>query len=162
MYKPSTSFVRQKEVGREFEMAMMQTLRDTPGVRVIDVDSWGYKHKMGRDIIVEVKGQRGSLELKYDRMSEQTGRVAVDWDSMSKTQSRYWIYGLPKDGKIAVYAMYASRLRDFALQYAKDHPSSMKRVGEFNQYCIIIPKETFIAQPFINYFKTIELVQAAH
>src|SRR6185503_11112721 len=105
-------------------------------------------HKKGRDIIVEIQGQRGSLELKYDKMSELTNKVCIDWDSMSKTQSRYWIFGLPENGKVSVYAMYASRLRDFALQYTKDHPESMKRVGEFKQYCVMIPKYIFTSQPF--------------
>ncbi len=127
------------------------------GFRVIDVDLWGYKHKKGRDIIVEVKGQRASLELKYDLLSEKTNRICIDWDSMSKTQSRYWIFGLPEGDKIAVYAMYASQLRDFALQYVKSHPESMKRVGEFKQYCVMIPKHTFVSQPFISKFGTINL-----
>jgi hypothetical protein len=157
MYKPSKEFTIQKLIGREFEMAVMEELRKVPGVRVIDVDHWGYKHKKGRDTIIEVQGQRGSAELKYDKMSEKTGYVCIDWDSMSKTQSRFWIFGLPENGKVVVYAMYASRLRDFALQYAREHPESMKRVGEFKQYCVFIPKRLFISQPFISHFKTIEL-----
>jgi hypothetical protein len=156
-HKPSLEFVRQKEVGREFEMAVMNVLRETPGVRVIDVDHWGYKHKKGRDIIIEVKGERGSLELKYDKMSELTKKVCIDWDSLNKTQSRYWLFGLPEGDKIAVYAMYSSRLRDFALQYAREHPESMKRVGEFKQYCVMIPKYIFTSQPFVFKFKTINL-----
>ena len=90
-------------------------------------------------------------------MSEVTHRVCIDWDSMSKTQSKYWIFGLPGDGEIAVYAMYASRLRDFALQYVRSHPESMKRVGEFSQYCAMIPKHTFVSQPFVSKFGTINL-----
>lgn len=155
---PSRSFVVQKLIGREFEQALMPVLEQM-GFRVIDVDHWGYKHKKGRDIIVQIKGERASLELKYDLLSEKTHNVAIDWDSMSKTQSKYWIFGLPESGKVAVYAMYASQLRDFALQYAKDHPESMKRVGEFKQYCVMIPKYTFISHPSIHKFKTIELVQ---
>ena len=154
---PSRSFVVQKLIGRDFETALMPVLEQM-GFRVIDVDHWGYKHKKGRDIIVEVKGQRASLELKYDLLSEKTNRVCIDWDSMSKTQSKYWIFGLPEGNKVAVYAMYASQLRDFALEYVRDHPDSMKRVGEFKQYCAMIPKHTFISQPFISKFKTIELV----
>jgi hypothetical protein len=153
---PSRSFVVQKLIGREFEQALMPVLKSM-GFRVIDVDLWGYKHKKGRDIIVEIKGQRASLELKYDKLSELTHNVAIDWDSMSKTQSKYWIFGLPENGRIAVYAMYASQLRDFALQYVRSHPESMKRVGEFKQYCAMIPKHTFINQPFIGKFGTINL-----
>src|ERR1044072_1152445 len=146
---PSRSFVVQKLIGREFEQALMPVLEEM-GFRVIDVDHWGYKHKKGRDIIVEVKGERASLELKLDKMSEFTNKVCIDWDSMSKTQSKYWIFGLPENGKVAVYAMYASQLRDFSLQYTKDHPESMKRVGEFKGYCTMIPKPLFVSQPFIS------------
>jgi hypothetical protein len=76
---------------------------------------------------------------------------------MSKTQSKYWIFGLPAGDKVAVYAMYASQLRDFALQYVRDHPESMKRVGEFKQYCAMIPKYIFISQSFISKFGSIEI-----
>jgi hypothetical protein len=152
----SRSFVVQKEVGREFEKPMMKVLEEK-GFRVIDVDSWSYRLKKGRDIIVEYQGQRASIEFKFDKLSEKTGRVCLDWDSMSKTESKYWIYGLPEGDKIAVYAMYASQLRDFALAYVRSHPESMKRVGEFKQYCAMIPKPVFISQPFISKFGTIEI-----
>src|SRR5215813_11902369 len=153
---PSRSFVVQKLIGREFETAMIPVLEQA-GMRVIDVDHWGYKHKRGRDVIVEVKGERSSIEFKLDKMSEVTHRVCIDWDSMSHTDSKYWIYGLPENGKIAVYAMYASQLRDFALGYVRGHPESMKRVGEFKGYCAMIPKALFISQPFISKFGTIQL-----
>src|SRR3954471_2187593 len=80
--------------------------------------------------------------------------------SMSKTQSKYWIFGLPENGKISVYAMYASQLRDFALQYVRSHPESMKRVGEFGGYCTMIKKSVFISQPFISKFGSIEIPAA--
>ena len=76
---------------------------------------------------------------------------------MTKTQSHYWLYGLPRGSEVDVYAMYAHKLKDFAYQYTKDHPESMKRVGEFKQYCIFIPKPVFVSQPFISKFKTINL-----
>ena len=71
---PSKSFTIQKLIGREFETALMPVLSEM-GFRVIDVDTWGYKHKKGRDIIVEIKGERASLELKYDKMSEKTNYI---------------------------------------------------------------------------------------
>ena len=74
---PSRSFTIQKLIGREFEQAMIPVLEAT-GFRVIDVDHWSYRLKKGRDIIVEVKGERGSLELKYDVLTEKTNRVCVD------------------------------------------------------------------------------------
>ena len=91
---PSRSFVVQKLIGREFEQTMMPVFEQA-GFRVIDTDHFSYRQKKGRDIIVEVQGQRASLELKYDLLSEKTNRVCIDWDSMIKTQSRYWIFGLP-------------------------------------------------------------------
>jgi hypothetical protein len=73
----STAFKVQKLIGRKFEQAMMPVLEQS-GFRVIDVDQWSYKLKKGRDIIVEVQGQRASLELKYDLFSEKTHRVYID------------------------------------------------------------------------------------
>jgi hypothetical protein len=88
----SHSFVVQKLIGREFEQAMMPVLEQA-GFRVIDTDHFSYRQKKGRDIIVEVQGQRASLELKYNLLLEKTNKVCIDWDSMIKTQSRYGYSG---------------------------------------------------------------------
>lgn len=154
---PSRSFVVQKLICREFEQALALVF-ELRGARVIDVDDWGYKHKKGRDKILEINGERASLEAKLDVMSEKTNRVCIDLDSLSKTQSKYWVFGLPKQGKIEVYAMYAYKLKDFVREYSK-HPGALQKVGEFKQYCLFVPKLLFINLPFISKFKTIELQQ---
>lgn len=122
---PSKLFTIQKLIGREFEQALMPVLADM-GFRVIDVDTWGYKHKKGRDIIVEIKGQRCSLELKLDKMSEKTGYVCLDLDSINKTSSAIWLYGLPRCNEVDVYSM---KIQDLA-PFARNWP--IKRLlGEF-------------------------------
>ena len=125
---------------------------DQMGFRVIDVDHWGYRHKKGRDIIVEVKGQRCSLELKYDRMSEKTGYVCLDLDSINKTDSAIWLYGLPRGNEVDVYSMRISDLAPFARNYPLKKP-----VGEFKQLAALVPKNVFLSQPFVFKFKTINL-----
>lgn len=151
----SVAFNIQKEVGREFEKPMMKLLEEK-GFRVIDVDSWSYKLKKGRDIIVEYEGERASIEMKYDRMSEKTGRVCIDLDSLSKTESKYWIFGLPRGDQVEMYAMFSAKLKDFVREYSKN-PGALKKVGEFQQYCLFVPKLVFINQPFINKFGAINL-----
>ena len=148
---PSASFKIQKLIGREFEQAMIPVLEQM-GFRVIDVDDWSYKLKKGRDCIVEIKGHRCSIEFKFDKMSEQTGNVVVDLDSLRKTDSAIWIYGLPKGNQIDVYAMRISDLGPFA----KSYPVK-KRVGEYKLEAAIIPKWQFVTLPFIKKFKTIEI-----
>lgn len=155
---PSRSFVVQKLIGREFEQAMIPVLQEK-GMRVIDVDHWKYRDKRGRDVIVEVKGQRCSLEMKYDRMSEKTGRICIDLDSMNKTDSAIWLFGLPRGLEIDVYATKTTDLAPYAYQYIKMHPGALQRVGEFKQECLMIPKPVFTSLPFISKFKTIELAQ---
>jgi len=151
MYKPSREFVKQKLVGREFEMAMIPVLEQT-GFRVIDVDWWSYNHKKGRDLIVEVKGQRCSLELKLDKMSEKTGYVCLDLDSISKTDSAIWLYGLPRSNEVDVYSMKIQDLAPFARNWL------IKRLlGEFKAPCALVKKETFLGQKFVHKFKTINL-----
>jgi hypothetical protein len=122
------------------------------GFRVIDVDHWGYKYKKGRDIIVEVKGTRCSLELKYDKMSEKTGYVCLDLDSINKTSSAIWLYGLPKGNEVDVYSMRISDLSPFARNWPIKRPA-----GEFRQLVALVPKATFIGQKFVYPFKTINL-----
>jgi hypothetical protein len=147
----SRRFVVQKLIGREFEQALMPVLEEM-GFRVIDVDHWGYKHKKGRDIIVEVKGTRCSLELKYDLMSEKTVYVCLDLDSINKTDSAIWLYGLPRGNEIDVYSVRISDLAPFARNWP------VKRLlGEFKQSCALVKKETFLSQPFVFKFKTINL-----
>ena len=127
------------------------------GFRVIDVDSWSYRHKKGRDIIVEIQGHRNSLEAKLDLMSEKTGYTCIDLDSMNKTTSAIWVFGLPRTPYIDCYATKISILGPYIKQYAKEHPEAVKRVGEWKAECVMIPKNVFTKLPFIKHFKTINL-----
>lgn len=156
MSKPSIEFVRQKEVGREFEQAMIPHLEEA-GLRVIDVDHWSYNHKKGRDHIVEKDGYRNSLELKLDRMSEKTHKVCIDLDSLRKTTSAIWIFGFPRGNEVDVYTVKYLDLHPYVYQYARENPTAVKKVGEWKQECVMIPKWTFINLPFVFKFKTIVL-----
>jgi hypothetical protein len=148
---PSSSFTIQKLIGREFEEAMIPHLEEA-GLRVIDVDHWSYNHKKGRDVIVEKDGYRNSIEFKLDKLSEKTRNVAIDLDSINKTDSHIWIYGLPEGDKIHTYTM---RITDLA-PFAQNWPTR-RDVGEFHQPVALVPKSTFLSQPFVFKFKTIEL-----
>ncbi|MFP5261019.1 MAG: hypothetical protein ACLGJB_03835 [Blastocatellia bacterium] len=153
---PSKSFTIQKLIGREFEQAMIPVLSEM-GFRIIDTDSWAYRHKKGVDVIVDIKGVRCALEFKLDKLSERTQHVCIDLDSIQKTTSAIWIFGLPRTPYIDCYATKIADLAPFTYQYAKDNPGAVKRVGEFKQECVMIPKYIFTRLPFISKFKTIEL-----
>src|SRR5947209_6054466 len=124
---PSKSFTIQKLIGREFEQAMMPVL-ESLGMRVIDTDSWSYRLKRGRDLIVEVQGQRNGIDFKYDLMSEKTNRICIDLDSLQHTDSAIWIFGLPRTPYIDCYAVKTSDLAPYTYQYIKDHPGALQRV----------------------------------
>jgi hypothetical protein len=156
---PSTSFLEQKDKGRYFEELMIPVLKDL-GMKVIDTDGWAYRLKKGVDVLVEVQGLRNGIEFKYDLLSERTNRVCIDLDSINKTSSAIWIYGLPQGSKIDCYATKIADLAPYTYQYAKDNPGAVKRVGEWKGQCVMISKWTFVKLPFISKFKTIELVQA--
>src|SRR6185503_10039392 len=100
------------------------------GMRVVDTDGWSYRYKKGVDVMVEVLGQRCGLELKLDAMSETTGNVCIDLDSINKTTSAIWIYGLPNGGRIDCYSMLISNLAPFARQYP-----IKRKIGEFGGEC---------------------------
>lgn len=148
---PSRSFVVQKIIGREFETAMIPVLEQA-GMRVIDVDSWAYKYKKGVDVIVEVKGVRCGIEFKYDKMSEKTGNVVIDLDSLGKTTAGIWIYGFKRGDFVDTYSMRTTELSPFAFNWPVRKP-----VGEFRQLAAFMRKEQFLSQPFVFKFKTINL-----
>ncbi len=123
------------------------------GFRVIDTDGWSYRLKKGVDVIVEIKGARCGIEFKFDRMSERTGRVAVDLDSINKTTSAIWIYGLPDGSRIDCYAMQIKDLAPFARAWP-----NKRKVGENGWVeAALIPKQIFISQQFVRPFKTISI-----
>ena len=164
---PTQSFIQAKKVGRWFERLMKPEL-ETIGLEVIDSDKQRYEIKKGFDCLVKVKNPDGTykrngqgvviqnrLEIKYDKMSEQTGNVCIDLDSINKSTSSIWIFGLPYNAKIDTYAVLLSDLAPYALSWPNCLPA-----GEFRAPAAIIPKDTFTSLPFVKKFKTIDLESA--
>lgn len=158
LYMPSQAFVKAKRVGRWFE-GLVDPVLSEMGFQVIDTDKRRYNEKKGSDRIVKIfKNGRWhvcKLEMKFDVLSEQTGNVAVDLDSIKKSDSPIWIYGLPEGNRIDCYSMLLSDLAPFAQNWPTKCPG-----GEFGGLLALIPKHTFLGQKFVHKFKTIELVQA--
>jgi hypothetical protein len=152
---PTASFTKQKAKGREFETRMMNVCRQV-GSHVVDLDKQSYKVKAQGDFIVKVpkNGQWYSnfVECKLDQMSETTGNVAIDLDSINKSNPAIWIYGLPASQTIEVYTMFLKDLGPFAQAWRIKRPA-----GEFGLPVALIPKATFTAQPLVKHFKTIEV-----
>lgn len=146
---PSTSFVKQKSVGQYFE-DLLDPVFIKMGFKVYDSDHLKYHQKKGWDKELEIKGVRSKLELKYDAMSEQTGNVFIDLDSIRKSAAAIWIIGLPDGPRIDIYATFLTDLAPYAESYPIKRPG-----GEFGLSGALIPKATFISLPFVKKFKTI-------
>ena len=170
---PSVSFVKQKAIGRWFE-GLIDPEIVAMGARVIDTDRWGYRFKRGIDRHIRMKDGSANVEYKLDLWSNRTKKVCVDLESLRKSDSSIWLFGLPEGeeieiehqgvrfmcGKwIKVHSMYHSKLAPFVHQYIKDNPLCLKELGEFKQKNPLIPKSVFLSQPFMGFFKTIEARQ---
>jgi hypothetical protein len=154
---PSESFIIAKRKGRWFEWLLRSVLPDL-GFEVIDTDGWSYSSKKGVDIVVRIKkGDRiyqENLEAKFDELSEKTGNVCIDLDSLEKSKSPIWIYGLPEESRIDCYAMYLSDLAPYVLGWP------IKRAGgEFRGKLALVPKTTFLGQSWIHKLRSIEITQ---
>ena len=125
---------------------MMDVCRQV-GFHVVDLDKQSYKVKAQGDFIVKVlkNGQWHSdfVECKLDQMSETTGNVAIDLDSISKSNAAVWIYGLPAGQTIEVYTMFLKELAPFVRNWPICRPA-----GKFGLDVALIQKATFLAQPF--------------
>jgi len=163
---PSEHFREQKRKGRWFEEQMRLALPER-GFEVYDTDKLRYSQKKGVDCYVKIKDKDGTfkrnpqgriicepLEFKYDEMSEKTGNVYIEFDSLEKTISTVWFYGLKDGYKVETYMMQFRDLYQFVMQYAKDHPEANRTGGEWRSPAVTIDKLTFIAQPFIRHFRT--------
>lgn len=148
---PSQSFVKAKKTGRYFEGLMRPVLAEI-GMEVIDSENLSYAEKKGYDCLVRINGASSRIEFKYDQMSEQTGNVFIDLDSIHKSTASIWIIGLPDGSKIDCYAMELTHLGPYAESYPIKRPG-----GEFSLSGALIPKATFISLPFVKKFKTINL-----
>jgi hypothetical protein len=147
----STSFVKQKRIGRQFENLLDPVFIEL-GFKVYDSDHLKYQQKKGWDKELEIKGVRSKVELKYDAMSEQTGQVFIDLDSIRKSTAPIWIIGLPSEAQISTYSVLLSDLAPYAESYPIKVPG-----GEFRALGALISKDIFINLPFVNKFKIINL-----
>jgi hypothetical protein len=148
---PTQAFIKAKQVGRHFEN-LLDPIFIEMGFKVYDSDHLRYQDKKGWDKELEINGKRSKVELKYDAMSEQTGNVCIDLDSIEKSEAAIWIIGLPEGNRVDCYSMLLSDLAPYALQWP-----IKREVGEFRQQAALIPKVTFIGQDFVKKFKTIHL-----
>jgi hypothetical protein len=89
------------------------------------------------------------VEIKYDKMSYDTGRVCIDLDSLEKTQAVVWVFGLPETDRIDIYAILTSDLR----LHAKNAPRI--RGGEFYGEIAVIEKSRFYGLPGVSKWKSI-------
>jgi hypothetical protein len=160
----SVAFKQKKREGIWFQ-ELVYPLLENLGMEVIDSDKERYAIKKGYDCLVRVKNPDGNykrneagyivqdkIEIKLDKMSEQTGNVFVDLDSIRKSTASIWIYGLPEGSSIGVYATLLTDLGPYAESYPIKRPG-----GEFGLSGALIPKATFISLPFIKKFKIINL-----
>ncbi len=85
-------------------------------------------------------------------MSEKTGNVVIDLDSLGKTTAGIWVYGFKRGDFVDAYSMRTTELSPFAFNWPVRKP-----VGEFRQPAALMRKEQFLSQPFVFKFKTIEL-----
>jgi hypothetical protein len=161
----SVAFKQAKARGRWFE-ALVRPMLIEMGLEPEDSDHKKYSEKKGYDCLVRIKDKSGvyirdiygrviteRIEIKFDELSELTGNVAVDLDSINKSTAAIWIYGLPEGGQIHVYAMELRHLAPFAQKWPLKKPAGENHWVEV----AVIPKYVFLSQPFIKKLKIINL-----
>jgi hypothetical protein len=148
---PSVAFTKQKTIGIWFE-DLIDPVFIGMGFKVRSSDHLKYQQKKGWDKELEINGVRSKVELKYDVMSEQTGNVFIDLDSIRKSTAPIWIIGLPSDARIDTYSVLLSDLGPYATSYPIKVPG-----GEYHLKGALIPKYIFTSLPFVKKFKTINL-----
>jgi hypothetical protein len=133
------------------------------GMEVVDTDKLSYQRKRGVDCVVKLKNKDGSyrrnekgytilanVELKFDKVSEQTGNVYVEKEALDHSRSEIWLYGLPSDAQISIYSVLLSDLREYAPKLGK-----VVLGGEFRSTGYLIPKDAFISQSWVHHWKSI-------
>lgn len=162
VFMSTAYFKTQKKEGRKFEKQVFKVLEES-GCYVIDTDKLPYSQKKGCDCFIKLLNPDGSfkrdqrgyvicqpVEIKYDKMSYDTGRVCIDLDSLEKTTAVVWVFGLPEDNRIDVYAVMTSDLRS----YAQECPYKSFG-GEFNIPIALPPKSIFTSLPIVTKWKSI-------
>jgi hypothetical protein len=159
---PTQSFVKAKAQGRQFEKQVFKILEES-GCYVIDTDKLPYNQKKGCDCYIKLLNPDGSfkrdqrgyvicqpVEIKYDVLSYNTGNVCIDLDSLEKTTAVVWVFGLPENDQIDVYAVMTSDLR----LYAQNCPYKSFG-GEFRLPIALPPKSVFTSLPIVSKWKSI-------
>jgi hypothetical protein len=133
-------FKKSKKIGRWFEAEVDKVLKQK-GCEVVDSEKLSYQKKKGWDRLVKIKGEQSYLEIKFDRMAEDTPNVCVEVTSLNQSISPIWIYGLPtqkSDGYVIdLYTMYLHRLKPLAARYP------VRYLGEHKNPCHLIPRYQF-------------------
>ncbi|GEM_PF-3151654 len=159
---PTAAFVKAKSEGRKFEKQVFKLLEES-GAYVIDTDNLPYQQKKGCDCYIKLLNSDGTfkrdprgyvicqpVEIKLDKMSEQTQNVCIDLDSLEKTNAVVWIFGLPEGDRIDVYAVMTAELALYAKNCARRAFG-----GEYGMEVALIPKEQFIASKLTSKWKSI-------
>lgn len=153
---PTTAFQQAKRIGRKFESQVRDVLREVgkeKGIELIDSETLSYSQKKGWDCEVRLaSGDRCKIEIKLDQMSELTNNVCIEESAVRHSIAPIWVYGLPSEGSICLYTMFLSDLA----RYVASYPIK-RRVGEYKGFAALVPKEVFLAQPWVKKFKTINL-----
>lgn len=98
-------------VGQWFEDRVREVLI-AKGCIVLDSRKLPYQKKKQWDLYVEVNGGKSPVECKYQEATPQTGNVWIDHKSLLGDTAPIWIMGWKTHGKLAMYSMLATDLRE--------------------------------------------------
>jgi hypothetical protein len=149
----SQYFKDRKRVGRLFEAECEKIMREK-GMEVIDSEKLKCRDKRGWDRLVKINGQQCRIEIKFDELSELTGNICIELSALRQSISPIWLYGLPEGNQVHIYSMFLTDLAPFAESWP-----TKKLVGEFHIPAALVPKLTFINQPFVKQFKVIQALK---
>ena len=145
---PTTAFIEAKKIGRKFEAQVRDVLREVgkeKGIELIDSEPFSYQKKKGWDCEVRLaSGASCKVEIKLDQLSEVTGNVCIEESAVNQSVAPIWIYGLPTKGEICLYTMLLEDLATYIASYPIKRP-----VGEYKGLAALVPKEVFLAQPWV-------------
>lgn len=136
----------QLKIGQQFELSV-KNLLEIKGWVVSLNQSKDLATLRKYDLAIKKDGCSFWVEIKKDVMSERTGNICIDYDSLSKSESSIFILGLPNQYGTDIYKMPLQTI----YRYAKDYPIQ-KAVGQWGLKNALIPKNEFIYLPFIKQF----------
>jgi hypothetical protein len=142
----------QLEIGQRFELSVKHLL-EIKGWTVKLNESDDLKQLQKYDLWITKNGSSYWVEVKKDIMSERTGNVCIDWDSLSKSKASLFVIGLPNEYGTDIFTMPLKAI----YEYAKKYPVQ-KKVGQWGLENALIPKMKFIYLPFIKRFSMEESI----